>query len=262
MNPTNSSNACEPERLRGATPTLGAWFSIGSPVIAEIAAGCGFDWGLFDHEQGAAPEAALPDNLRAVAGSALVPVVRVGAPHPDAVTRALNWGAEGVMFPHVESAEQADACVRLMRYPPRGDRGISRSTRACRYGLRSPDFKNNPPRPIVIVQIESLEGARRVDEIAAVDGVDMLFVGPADLSFDLSVNTPDAALDYTGCLRVVAEAARRHGKSCGILVRDVADVPGLRGLGYQHLALESDMSILRARYQQLLEIRAKLEAGA
>ncbi|AHF91453.1 alpha-dehydro-beta-deoxy-D-glucarate aldolase [Opitutaceae bacterium TAV5] len=243
---------CKPERLRGGVPTLGTWFSIGSPVIAEIAAGCGLDWGLFDHEQGCAPEAALPDNLRAVAGTPLIPIVRVGAPHPDAVMRALNWGAEGIMFPHVESAEQADACVRTVRYPPRGDRGISRSTRACGYGLRAPDFKNSPPRPIVIVQIESLEGVRRAGEIAAVDGVDMLFVGPADLTFDLSINASPPGPDYAGCLRAVVAAARSHGKSTGILVRDVTDAGSLREAGFTHLAIDSDMAILRSRYRQLM----------
>lgn len=246
------------ERFRSSTGTLGTWFSIGSPVIAELAAGAGIAWGLFDHEQGCAPEAVLPENLRAVAGSELIPLVRVGARQEDIVMRALNWGAAGIMFPHVESAEEADACVRLVHYPPRGERGISRSTRATGYGTGQCDFKNHPPKPIVAVQIESLEGARSADSIAAVPDVDMLFVGPADLTFDLSINDPDPQLDYEGCLKATVEAAHRHGKSAGILVRQEKDIPYLRELGFNHLAIDSDMGILRRRYAELAAMAIRI----
>lgn len=238
-------------RLRARQTTYGTWFSLGDSTIAEIAALAGITWGLFDHEQGCAPESALPDNLRAVAASSLAPIVRVGARHHDAVTRALNWGAAGIMYPHVESAQDADHCVRMAHYPPRGERGISRSTRSAGYGLTAVDLVKNPPRPLVIVQIESLEGVRNAEAIAAVDGVDMLFVGPADLGFDLAVHAPQAGYDYAGCLQKTVDAASAHGKSCGILVRDTADLPQLRAQGFHHLGIDSDMGILRARYREI-----------
>lgn len=239
------------EQLRTRQPTVGTWFSIGSPVIVEIAAVSGISWALFDYEQGSAPESALPDNLRAVAGSTLLPLVRVGARHPDVIMRALNWGAQGIMIPHVESAEDAENCVQMIHYAPRGRRGLSRSTRATGYGTCAIDFVNNPPRPLVILQIESLKGARNAQSIAAVDGVDMLFVGPSDLTFDLSVHPADPVLDYNGCLAAVVAAARSEDKCCGILVRDEADVPQLRQAGFDHLAIDSDVAILRRRYQQI-----------
>ena len=89
--------------------SIGTWLSVGSPVIAEVAALCGFDWVLLDLEHGSAPEAAIPDQLRALRGSQTKGIVRVGAPHPDLIARVLDWGADGVMVPHVNSVAEAAA---------------------------------------------------------------------------------------------------------------------------------------------------------
>ncbi len=243
--------------FRSSQNTIGTWFSLGSSIIAEMAAVSGVQWGLFDHEQGSAPESVLPENLRAVGAGKLIPLVRIGRRSAEAVTRALNWGAAGIMYPHVENAEDAQRCVQMAHYPPRGVRGISRSTRATAYGAGHCDVKNNPPAPLVVVQIESLEGVRNVSSIAAVEGVDMLFVGPADLSFDLSVSTDEGKLTYEQCLEATVRAARAHGKSAGILVRNPSDIPQLRALGFNHLAIDSDMGILRRRYAELAEMSRK-----
>jgi 2-dehydro-3-deoxyglucarate aldolase/4-hydroxy-2-oxoheptanedioate aldolase len=243
------------KNLRGTAGTIGTWLSIGSPVIAELAAGCGFDWLLFDFEHGCAAESSLIGNLQALNGSACAPIVRVGAPHPDLLARVLDWGAAGVMVPHVESAEAAEACVRALHYPPRGHRGFSRSVRAYGYGLRPP-APAEPPAPVFIAQIETLKGVRNAAAIAAVDGVDMLFVGPADLSFDINARAGAGAgaPDYDDCLKTIIAAAGAAGKATGILVRNIDDIRPLRALGFQHLAIDSDLAILRNRYKQLFSL--------
>lgn len=229
---------------------LGTWLSLGSPTVAELAAVSGFDWLLFDQEHGHRSEAALPENLRAVRGTGTQPIVRVGAPHPDAILRALDWGAVGIMAPHIETADQARACVEAMHFPPRGRRGLSRSARSFDYGLRPPA---EVPPPLFFAQIESARGVEAAPEIAAIEGVDVLFVGPADLAHDLSVRGPRAPA-YDRCLAHVAEAARGAGKRAGILVRKADDLPRLRTLGYAYLAIDSDLAILRQRYQALLAL--------
>lgn len=241
------------KNLRGTAGTIGTWLSIGSPIIAELAAECGFDWLLFDFEHGCASEASLIGNLQALNGSACVPIVRVGAPHPDLLMRVLDWGAKGVMVPHVESADDAEACVQAMHYPPRGRRGFSRSVRTYRYGVRPPAM-DALEKPVFIAQIETLKGVRNAAAIAAVDGVDMLFVGPADLSLDIQARQEghDGRPDYDACLKAVVEAARAAGKSTGILVRNSDDMQPLGMMGFGHLAVDSDLAILRNRYQQLL----------
>ena len=240
-------------RVRRMEPFIGTWLSIGSPIIAELAAASGFDWLLFDLEHGAHSDAVLMSNLQAIKGTPAMAIVRVGAPHPDLILRALDWGSAGIMVPHVESAAQATECLQAIHYPPRGRRGISRSARVYEYGLRPMPAPQDLPPPVLFAQIETLEGISRVEEIVAVDGVDVLFVGPADLAFDISVRKNGHTSIYEECLTTVSRAARAAGKQAGILVRSMDDIPVLREQGFTHFAVESDLGIIRNRYQQMLK---------
>ena len=240
-------NTSATHNLRSPRFHLGTWLSLGSPVIAELAGLCGFDWLLIDLEHGCVGEASLFQTLQALRGSRSAVIVRVGAPHPDLIQRVLDWGADGIMVPHVDSAAIAQAVVRAVRFPPLGTRGYSRSVRACGYGLELPDAA---VQPLVLAQIESAEAVARVREIAAVDGIDALFVGPADLSFDLKAS--GSALTYDGCLADVAAAARAAGKQAGILNRNEADADALAAQGYTLQAVDSDTAILRQRYKELV----------
>lgn len=231
-------------RLRERKPCLGTWMSLGSPVVAELAAQCGFDWLLFDLEHGCGSEAALLPQLQAIRGTDTAAIVRVGAPHADLIARVLDWGADGIMVPHVSSAAEAEACVQAAHYAPRGRRGFSRSVRAHGYGLRPPSTEP----PLIFAQIENIEGVENVHAIADVDGIDVLFVGPADLRFDLEARPALATRDFDACLREVAAAA----KPGGILLRDRAEANKLRALGFTHIACDSDLGILRTAYQNIV----------
>jgi 2-dehydro-3-deoxyglucarate aldolase/4-hydroxy-2-oxoheptanedioate aldolase len=233
---------------------LGTWLSLGSPVIAEVAGLCGFDWLLIDLEHGAVGESALFQTLQALRGSRSAVIVRVGAPHPDLIQRALDWGADGIMVPHVDTPEAARAAVRATRFPPHGTRGFSRSVRALDYGCAPAGVGSSPAcgadSPLLLAQIESAEAVANAPAIAAVDGVDALFVGPADLTFDLKASA--SPLTYEECLRTVADAARAAGKQAGLLNRKEEDVPALLAQGYTIQAVDSDLAILRRRYQDLV----------
>ena len=233
--------------LRAHQFHLGTWLSIGSPVIAEVAGLCGFDWLLLDLEHGCGGEAALFQNLQALRGSRSAAIVRVSAPHPDLIQRVLDWGADGVMVPHVDSAEIARAVVRAVRFPPHGTRGYSRSVRTCGYGLDIPDAA---VQPLVLAQIESVEAVANVREISAVDGIDVLFVGPADLAFDLKAT--GSSLTYDACLCAVADAARGSSKQTGILNRNETDVDALTAKGFTFQAVDSDIAVVRQRYRDLV----------
>lgn len=229
---------------------VGTWLSIGSPVIAELAAQCGFHWILMDLEHGCESEAALPNQLRAIRGSGVQAIVRVGAPHADLIARVLDWGADGIMVPHVESAEEAEDIVRAAYYPPLGRRGVSRTVRAYDYGLNPPS--GDPPKPLILAQIETVAGVEHAQEVALVDGVDVLFVGPADLQFDLRHGAEDRSDEFASCLAKVVAAAANAGKSAGILVREANDLEAKERLGFTWTAVESDLSILRKAYLQTL----------
>ncbi|HCN30364.1 MAG TPA: 2-dehydro-3-deoxyglucarate aldolase [Verrucomicrobiales bacterium] len=229
---------------------LGTWISTGSAAVTELAALCGLDWVLLDLEHGCESEAAIPGQLRPLRGGKTRGIVRVGAPHADLIGRVLDWGADGVMVPHVESAAAAEAIVRAAHHAPRGQRGFARTVRACDYGLRPAEEK---ALPLLMAQIETITGVGHCADIAAVEGIDVLFVGPADLQHDLRSRPERAPGDYARCLEIVNEAARAAGKQTGILLRDPAEVPRYRDLGFTHIAVDSDLSILRKAWRQTVE---------
>ncbi|SFC52439.1 2-dehydro-3-deoxyglucarate aldolase/4-hydroxy-2-oxoheptanedioate aldolase [Parapedobacter composti] len=230
---------------------LGTWLSVGSPVVAELAAQFSFSWLLLDLEHGSSPEAALPGLLRATAGGEAAAIVRVPELHAATIARVLDWGADGIMLPHVSSAQQAADCVAAMRYPPAGHRGYSTTVRAYRYGME-PSADPTAVRPLFLAQIEDAEGVRHAYDIAAVEGVDVLFVGPGDLKLALA-HQPDAdAISFEDALRQVAGAAEAHGKQAGILLRNRDDFTNLASLGYRCMAIDSDLGILRKGYQDIL----------
>ena len=235
---------------------LGTWLSVGSPVIAELAAACGLDWVLIDLEHGSASEAAVPDQLRALRGTTTQGIVRVGTLDPALIARVLDWGADGIMLPHVRSAEEAAACVVAMRYPPAGTRGVSRTVRAFRYGLE--EFPGSK-EPVLLAQIEDPAGVENAEAIARVDGVNALFVGPADLRFALAQHAEHDVPNYPECLRHVVAAARSAGKAAGILIRDLDSIPDHLELGFTVLAAQSDLGILRTQYQGLVTSKESLQ---
>jgi len=225
---------------------LGSWLQTGSSIIAELADASGFDWLLIDLEHGCGTEAAVLPQIQVIRQAAAI--VRVGAPHPDLIARCLDWGAAGIMVPMVSTAEKARACVRAMHYPPRGDRGLAGMVRGFNYGLH-----REMPTPVFYAQIETIEGVENARAIAAVDGVDVLFIGPMDLKLHLQSHPERTQLDYAACLREVSAAAREAGKVCGLLCRQTDDFSELQALGFTHLAVETDITLLRESYRQVLQ---------
>lgn len=231
----------------------GTWLSIGSPVIAELAAACGFDWLLFDLEHGCLTEAALLANLQAAKRDNIKLIVRVGSFDRALIARVLDWGASGIMLPHVSTAEQARQCVQAMNYPPLGTRGYSSSVRAFSYGLTAQQTPKNPP--LFIAQIEDYHGVLNAESIAAINGVDVLFVGPADLKLDLSTRALPPNSAYQKALQAVSTATRTYQKQAGILVRNPADLSELNQLGFSCLAIGSDLGFVRDGFLNSINLR-------
>jgi 2-keto-3-deoxy-L-rhamnonate aldolase RhmA len=225
---------------------LGTWLQTGSSVIAELADLSGFDWLLIDLEHGCGTEAAVLPQIQVIRHAAAI--VRVGAPHPEQIARALDWGAAGIMVPMVSTAEKAEACVRAMRYPPLGDRGLAGMVRAFDFGLHA---EKRPP--VFHAQIETIEAVENARAIASVDGVDVLFIGPMDLKLNLQSRPGRTSMDFAACLREVAAAAKAAGKACGLLCRQTDDFAELQALGFTHLAIETDITLLRESYRNVVQ---------
>lgn len=228
----------------------GTFISLGCPAVTEIVAGMGFDWMLLDMEHGLVTMSNLMQNMYAASASATKVIVRVEQASAPLIGHVLDYGADGIMVPHVSSASEASAIVRMMSYPPYGDRGLSTSTRCFGYGKKTP---GENPAPLFIAQIEDYDAVVNSDSIAGVDGVDMLFIGPRDLGHDLASRPAGSTMDFDDAVRMVACSALRHGKQAGILVRNPEDIGKLRSYGYTALAAGSDMAALRNGYKDMLD---------
>ena len=240
------------EKNKIRTLGTGTWISAGSSVITEMISMMGFDWLLFDLEHGFMQEHDVLSNLMAVKGENTKVIVRIGEFRSGLIARLLDWGVSGIMMPHVSSAEEAAALVESMCYPPCGKRGFSASSRSFGYGSNSLNDMREWEPPLCIVQIENYEGVKNASSIAAVEGVDMLFIGPRDLQLDLSVRKDtNERIAFTDALRSTAKAAVDSGKQAGILVSPEEDISGLRKLGFSAFAIGSDLSVLRAGYKKI-----------
>ncbi len=221
----------------------GTFLSLGSPWIADMASQSGFDWVLIDCEHGLFTEATLQATLLTLRSSRTLAIVRVASPDDThAIARALDWGADGVMIPQIETAEQARRAISAARHLPDGNRGYSRSVPRFIYGLQTSE---ETAPPIVMLQIETLGAAMEIDAIAAIEGGDVLFIGPADMQRALRYSTGNVNLVYEDILRKVTHAAATLHKKTGILIRDPDSVTDLRSLGFTVLAIHSDTNLLR-----------------
>jgi 4-hydroxy-2-oxoheptanedioate aldolase len=219
----------------------GAWCNLGSALTAEMAGVAGFDWVLLDHEHGPGSDTTISQQLQAIAATPATGLVRIAANDPARIKRVLDAGAHGVMIPYVSTAAEAQAAVTAMRYPPRGIRGVAKLTRATGFGSDFDDyFAQAHERLVTIPQIETAEGVNNAAAMAAIDGVDVLFVGPMDLSTNLGIV---GQYEHPLCIdafKRVAAAARNAGKAAGILLLNPAHVAMCRELGYTFVALGSD----------------------
>ena len=233
-------------RLARGEVTFGTFLGAATPVTAEVCAAAGVDWVLLDLEHGAGGEEQARDVIPAAASYSVPAVVRVESSERIRAGRLLDLGATGVMFPRIDTAEEAAACVRHLRYPPDGDRGVATYNRMCRYGLDPAALDRSNDDVLGVVQIETRLGLEAVEDIAALDGVDVLFVGPRDLSSALDVPGQTQAPVYLAALERVLAAANGNGKAAGLLVPDGTAAARMSAAGWQFIAIGSDTTLLAA----------------
>ncbi len=240
------------QRLKNELCT-GTFLNLGSPASVEVAASLGFDWLLMDLEHGNASLADLRNMLMACRGASSAPIVRLRSVEADDVKFVMDSGAAGVMFPFVNSAEEARRAVESMKYPPMGKRGVAGIIRATNYGTNWKNyFDEANANSLVVVQIETPEAVARADEIAAVEGVDVLFVGPLDLSVNLGCPNDFTTEPFIAALKHVVAVCEAAGKPAGILSRPQL-VQQHKELGFRFLALGSDTGSIATGLQHSLD---------
>jgi 4-hydroxy-2-oxoheptanedioate aldolase len=242
--------------LRAGKPQMGLWSSLSSNYTVEVIAGAGFDWILLDSEHSPADIENLLAQLQAAAPYPTHPVVRI--PWNDMVTikRVLDIGAQSLLVPYVSTAEEARAAVSFTRYPPAGVRGVAGTTRATRFGRVAEYARRAHEEICLLVQVETQQALDNIEAIAAIEGVDGIFVGPADLHASLGHAGETANPKVKPLIDDAIRRIRKRGSAPGILTPNEADARHWLECGALFVAVGSDVGIL-ARGAEALAAKFK-----
>ncbi|PXX49194.1 4-hydroxy-2-oxoheptanedioate aldolase [Aquitalea magnusonii] len=261
QNPPNRFKAA----LKNGEVQIGLWLSLASPYSAELLAGAGFDWLLIDGEHAPNELNDMLGQLQAIAPYPSQPVVRPVWNDPVRIKQILDIGAQTLLLPMVQTAEEAALAVAATRYPPHGIRGVgSAIARASRWNRIEGYLKQAEQELCVLVQIETRQGLDNLDAIAATPGVDGVFIGPADLSADMGYLGQPAHPEVQAAIEQAIARIRAQGKAAGILMADEKLARHYIELGAQFVAVGVDSTVL-ARSAEALAGRFKSggqQAGA
>ncbi len=239
------------QRLRAGETLIGCWCSLANPITAEILGVAGFDWLLLDGEHSPNDVTTFIPQLMALKDSVSAPVVRPSWNNPVEMKRLLDAGFYNFLVPFIETAEEARRAVAATRYPPAGIRGVSVSQRRNRFGTVPNYFDGINEQIAVMVQIESRKGLAAAAEIAAVEGVDGIFIGPADMSAAVGHLGDATHPDSQAAIAGVFDAAKKAGKPIGILAPVEADARRYMQMGATFVAVGSDLGVFRGGTQAL-----------
>jgi 4-hydroxy-2-oxoheptanedioate aldolase len=229
------------QRLKKGETLHGCWLNTGSPVAAEIIGKAGFDWVLIDLEHGSTDDKDAFHQLQALGSTHASPIARIQYVARHNVQRMLDMGAEGIMFPQVRNVAEARFAIAAMHYPPYGIRGMAAMIRATDFGASMDEYHKMAKDTLLgVIQIETQECLDHLDEIAAIDGVDVLFIGPSDLTLALGIFRQLDHPKYQAALKATVKAARDHGKTAGVLMLDPVYYEMYHNLGFRFLACGAD----------------------
>ena len=239
---------------------IGLWLGLADPYTAELCATAGFDWLLIDGEHGPNDLRSMLGALQAIAPYASHPVVRIPKGDAALIKQVLEIGATTLLVPMVESAEEAQALVRAMRYPPAGVRGVgSGLARSSRWGARSGYLQEANDQVCLLVQVETAHALKQIDAIAAVDGVDGVFIGPADLAASMGHLGQPGHPEVRAAIEPAIARILAAGKAPGILAVDEKLARHYIGLGARFVAVGVDATLL-AQSTRALAQRFKIAA--
>ena len=235
------------KRLMAGQTSVGCWIHMCSPIGAEVVGLAGFDVVIIDHEHGPSDFLNTISLMQAVSATQAVPIMRVPWNDPVYIKRALDIGAQGIIIPSVDTADQARAAVAACRYPPDGVRGSAYGlVRASDYGLQAEQYVGDLPEGILVMcQVESQTAVENIDELLAVEGVDVFFVGPIDMSASMGImgQTDDPRLiEMRGRAEKAIKAA---GKWMGGLAVKGDSPQAMAERGYDIVTAVSDVSLMR-----------------
>lgn len=246
--PTNRFKA----RLKAKDVQIGLWVGLGDPSVAELCSRSGFDWLVIDGEHGPNGLRDVLAQLRALDPAGAQPVVRVRDDNRALIKQMLDIGAQTILVPMIETAEQAGEVVRSMLYPPQGVRGVGAAlARASGYSTIGDYLATANDQTCLLLQVESLTGIENLDSILAVPGIDGIFIGPADLAADMGHLGNPGAPEVKAMVKETLVRIRAAGLAAGILTSDQALAGEYAAMGVEFLAVGSDVGVLAGGLKKL-----------
>ena len=224
---------------------VGLWCSLCSNIAVDVVSDSGFDWLLLDSEHSPNELPAILTQLQAARGGSATPIVRPAWNDPVLIKRLLDIGAPGLLLPYIQDAEEARRAVAATRYPPHGIRGVTGSGRASRYGRVDGYLKTADTEISVLLQVETRSALAQIEEIAAVEGVDGVFIGPADLSASFGHAGNWSNAEMQDALKDAVTRLKAVGKPAGILTANPDEARRFIDWGYSFVAVGADLGLLR-----------------
>ena len=237
------------QRLTAGEPSIGTWLSLPSPEAAEYISELGFDWLVVDTEHNAIDITVLARMFAAMRPSGIAPMVRIPWNSAENVKRVLDAGAWGIVFPMVNSREEAELAVEASRYYPAGNRSVGGGRHGMSFGTSPKEYYENAnDQVLVVVQIEHIKGVENADEILSVPGVDACFIGPNDLAasmgLGLGVSLESDMPELVEAITTIRETANRHGVAPGVHTSGAAAVQKRIDEGFQFCAMASELKYM------------------
>jgi 4-hydroxy-2-oxoheptanedioate aldolase len=242
------------ERLKAGEKLVGLWSQFGNGTATEIVVDAGFDWILIDTEHAPLDLPAVADQLRIIGPSASAAIVRPAWNDAVLFKRLLDIGAQTLLVPYVESADEAERAVTASRYPPLGRRGVATTHRANRYGRVADYYARAADETCLLVQLETTQAVGALEAIAAVEGVDGVFIGPSDLAASMGFTGQPTHPEPRKLIIGACRRAKAAGIPIGILAPVEADAQLFLEMGFSFVAVGSEIGLLRKATD---ELRAK-----
>ena len=223
---------------------IGLWSSLCSNIGAEVVADSGFDWILLDGEHSPNDVPSMMSQLQALVGGTASPIVRPAWNDAVMIKRILDIGAQSILVPYVQNADEAQRAVAAVRYPPAGIRGVAASTRANHYGRVNNYLTLAGTEICVLVQVETREALKQIEAIASVDGIDGVFIGPNDLSASFGHIGNWGHPEVQAALEDAVKRLKKIGKPAGILTPNEEEAKKFIQWGYAFVAVGADLGLL------------------
>lgn len=244
------------EKIKNKELTYGTWITINSTDVPDMLEELGFDWFVFDTEHAPLTQKEVSQMIQVIDVEKVCPIVRVGQVDMYSVKSYLDMGAHGILFPLVNNKEQAEMAVSYCKYPPEGIRGTA-PRKASSYGLSLSEYLRKANElTTVAVQIETKDALKNLEEIANVKGVDILFVGPTDLTMSLGYLDNRDNEELIDAMKKVVYTCEKYGKTPGILAINKEEAERAKKFGFRFIGLSSDFRLLISKAGELLsEVR-------